>query len=161
MVAAGHEFSAERDDICSRRNPKAARRRSVRAMVIGGLITPGILLGRTSCHDEAVEYTPDYYCKCILKLLFGCVIDIRYQAMATAAFVDLLVDPKVHKLHNRMRNRRLLFLLCLMAGAVAGAFVWARYGSAVTLFICVACKAIVMFLFCFNEVEKDLSPAEH
>ncbi|KAJ5668056.1 DUF1275 domain protein [Penicillium maclennaniae] len=43
-------------------------------------------------------------------------------AMATAAFVDLVVDPDLGKLKNRCRNRRVGFLIMLVSGCFVGAF---------------------------------------
>ncbi|TKA63072.1 hypothetical protein B0A49_08139 [Cryomyces minteri] len=47
-------------------------------------------------------------------------------AMATAAYIDLLIDPELFKARNRPRNRRVLFLISLVAGSFAGAFAYAR-----------------------------------
>ena len=43
-------------------------------------------------------------------------------AMASSAFVDLLVDPNLYAKHNRSRNRRVGFLFMLFAGCFAGAY---------------------------------------
>ncbi|OIW22652.1 hypothetical protein CONLIGDRAFT_658085 [Coniochaeta ligniaria NRRL 30616] len=75
-------------------------------------------------------------------------------AMATAAFVDLLIDPRLHAFKNRGRNRRFLFLLMLTTGAFAGAYAYARVGSPFTLLICAAVKTIVTVLVYFNVAES-------
>jgi uncharacterized membrane protein YoaK (UPF0700 family) len=71
-------------------------------------------------------------------------------AMATAAWVDLLVDERLLAGRNRGRNRRALFLLSLFAGSFAGAFVYQRVGSAFALVISGVAKGVVLLAFCFN-----------
>ena len=71
-------------------------------------------------------------------------------AMATAAWVDLLVDERLFASGNRGRNRRALFLLSMLAGSFAGAFSYQRLGSAFALVISGAGKAVVLFAFLFN-----------
>lgn len=76
-------------------------------------------------------------------------------AMATAAWVDLLVDPRLLAGRNRGRNRRAGFLLSLFAGSFAGAFVYQRVGSAFALVISAVGKGVVLVAFCFNATEDD------
>ncbi|KAF2875552.1 hypothetical protein BDV95DRAFT_484525 [Massariosphaeria phaeospora] len=77
-------------------------------------------------------------------------------AMATAAYVDLLVDPQLHSLNNRHRNRRLLFLVMLAAGSFVGAFAHSRVNSAFALLLSAVVKAIVTVMFLFNVEEGSL-----
>jgi uncharacterized membrane protein YoaK (UPF0700 family) len=71
-------------------------------------------------------------------------------AMATAAYVDVVVDPAILQRHNRLRNRRVLFLVMLTAGCFAGAFVERAVNSTLALVLCGVCKAIVTMVFFFN-----------
>lgn len=82
-------------------------------------------------------------------------------AMATAAFVDVVVDPKVYKLHNRKRNRRVMFLVVLTAGCFAGAFAQRGVNSPFTIILSGIVKSTVQFLFFFNRcVPKKTSESE-
>jgi len=74
-------------------------------------------------------------------------------AMATAAWVDLVVDPGIIALRNRGRNRRAAFLVVLVAGSFAGAFMRQRIGSPNALVVAGACKALVIIGFFFNRSE--------
>ena len=71
-------------------------------------------------------------------------------AMATAAFVDVVVDPLILERHNRLRNRRILFLAMLTAGCFAGAFTGKGVNTALTLMLCAMCKTIVTVVFFFS-----------
>jgi uncharacterized membrane protein YoaK (UPF0700 family) len=64
-------------------------------------------------------------------------------AMATAAWVDLVIDPKICTVRNRSRDRRALFLASLVAGSFAGAFMRAKIGSPLALIVSAIGKAIV------------------
>lgn len=75
-------------------------------------------------------------------------------AMATAAWVDLLIDPHLMAIENRPRNRRLAFLVSLFAGSVLGAGIYKRAGSALALFISGGGKAVVTGMYLFNGAEK-------
>lgn len=83
--------------------------------------------------------------------------------MATAAWVDLLVDPNLVSLRrrggerkptNRPRNRRLAFLVCLVAGSLAGAGIYRTAGSAVALLVSAGGKAVVTAMYLFNGAER-------
>ncbi|KAF2259337.1 hypothetical protein CC78DRAFT_537181 [Lojkania enalia] len=74
-------------------------------------------------------------------------------AMATAAYADLLVDPRLHSLHNRQRNRRFLFLVMLATGSFVGAFAHSRVNSAFALLLSAIGKTIVTVLMLFNVSE--------
>ncbi|KAI1304508.1 hypothetical protein F5Y03DRAFT_357575 [Xylaria venustula] len=75
-------------------------------------------------------------------------------AMATAAWVDLVIDPKLFQTGNRPRTRRILFLLALVAGSLLGAGVYRAVGSAVAVFISAAGKLIVTVMYLFNGADK-------
>ncbi|KAJ5963074.1 hypothetical protein N7481_013379 [Penicillium waksmanii] len=82
------------------------------------------------------------------------VTDIT-TAMATAAFVDIAIDPRLLGLRNRQRNRRVMFLLMLMAGCIAGTFVQTAVGSSFTILLCAIGKTIVTFTFLLNRPIKE------
>lgn len=71
-------------------------------------------------------------------------------AMATAAFVDVVVDPKLGKLKNRLRNRRVMFLIMLTAGCFVGAFAQREVSSTFPILMCAIGKAMVSVGFLFN-----------
>ncbi|RAK99991.1 YoaK family protein, partial [Aspergillus ibericus CBS 121593] len=71
-------------------------------------------------------------------------------AMATAAYVDVVIDPGILRKCNRDRNRRVLFLMLLMAGCFVGAGLEKAAGSCVTLIMSGVCKAVVTVVFLFN-----------
>ena len=73
-------------------------------------------------------------------------------AMATAAWVDLVIDPDVLAKRNRSRNRRALFLLALIAGSLSGAFAYKRVGPSFVLLIAAVGKAIVTAGLLVNKV---------
>lgn len=58
-------------------------------------------------------------------------------------------------LHNRARNRRVLFLLMLFAGSFAGAFAYAKVGAAFALLVSALGKAIVCGMLLFNKGEEE------
>ncbi|KAK3341500.1 hypothetical protein B0T25DRAFT_573873 [Lasiosphaeria hispida] len=71
-------------------------------------------------------------------------------AMATAAWLDLVIDPKLCALKNRPRNRRVAFLASLVLGTMAGAFVYKTLGSPAALAMSGAGKLLVTGMFFFN-----------
>ncbi len=75
-------------------------------------------------------------------------------AMATAAWVDLMIDPNLFRMENRSRNRRIGFLATLLLGTLTGAFIFRRLGSPAALVISGAGKMLVTVLFLFNGAEK-------
>ena len=75
-------------------------------------------------------------------------------AMATAAWVDLLVDPGLLAAKNRPRNRRLSFLIAIVAGAFFGASIYRSLGSATAVLFSGAGKLVVTLMFLFNKAEK-------
>lgn len=78
-------------------------------------------------------------------------------AMATAAWVDLLIDPHLLAVRekNRPRNRRLFFLVTLVVGCLVGAGIYKAAGSAVALFVSAGGKAVVTAMYLFNGAEKE------
>lgn len=81
-------------------------------------------------------------------------------AMATAAFVDVVVDPSLGKLRNRFRNRRIGFLFMLSAGCFAGAFAHRDLGPTFPILFCAVGKACVSFAFLFNRAIVEVGEGE-
>lgn len=77
-------------------------------------------------------------------------------AMATAAWVDLLIDPHLMVIRepNRPRNRRLAFLVTLVAGSLVGAGIYRTAGSATAVFVSAGGKALVTVMYLFNGTEE-------
>ena len=70
--------------------------------------------------------------------------------MVTSAYIDFLVDPNIFKLHDRPRNRRAMFICCLVPGSFIGAIACLRMGAAFTLYISALGHLIVSIAFLFN-----------
>lgn len=83
-------------------------------------------------------------------------------AMATAAWVDLLIDPHLMTIReeNRPRNRRLAFLVALICGSLLGAGIYRTAGSVVAIFVSAGGKAVVTVMFLFNGAEREKEPDE-
>ncbi|KAJ5116429.1 DUF1275 domain protein [Penicillium angulare] len=77
-------------------------------------------------------------------------------AMATAAFVDIVVDPDLGKLKNRLRNRRVAFIFMLSAGCFVGAFAQREVNSKFPILLCALGKALVSMAFLFNRAVDPL-----
>ncbi len=75
-------------------------------------------------------------------------------AMATAAWVDLMIDPNILTLKNRPRTRRVAFLLTLGLGSLVGAFIYRDAGSGVALMISAGGKLLGTIMYFFNEAEE-------
>ncbi|OAA62704.1 DNA/RNA helicase [Niveomyces insectorum RCEF 264] len=75
-------------------------------------------------------------------------------AMATAAWVDLLIDPNLLLLRNRPRTRRVVFLSSLVIGALLGAVIYRTAGSHVAILVSGGGKMLVAFMYLFNETEQ-------
>lgn len=71
-------------------------------------------------------------------------------AMATAAWVDLVIDPRLLALNNRSRDRRLGFLVALVAGSFAGAYMRTGIGSSNALIVSASGKMLVTLLLLLN-----------
>ena len=73
-------------------------------------------------------------------------------AMATAAYVDLFIDPNLLSgiTKNRSRNRRVAFLTALVLGSFAGAAAYKKMGPGCALYISAAGKALVTAMLGFN-----------
>jgi uncharacterized membrane protein YoaK (UPF0700 family) len=76
-------------------------------------------------------------------------------AMATAAWVDFVIDPRLLSTKNRPRNRRALFLLTLIGGSFAGAFMYKIFGSANTLTLAAMVKLSVTFTLLLNKPQSQ------
>lgn len=78
-------------------------------------------------------------------------------AMATAAWVDLVIDPGLVRglTKNRPRNRRVAFLTALVLGTLAGAFIYKRVGSPAALVVSGAGKALVTGMFFWSPQEEE------
>ncbi len=75
-------------------------------------------------------------------------------AMATAAWVDLAIDPHMLARENRPRNRRVCFLVTLAAGSLTGAAIARSAGSSVALLISAAGKLLVTLMYLLNDADK-------
>lgn len=76
-------------------------------------------------------------------------------AMATAAWIDLVMDQNLMALKNRSRNRRVAFLASLVLGAFAGAGIYKEAGSATAIAVSGAAKFLVTVMYAFANSEKD------
>lgn len=78
-------------------------------------------------------------------------------AMATAAWVDIFIDPFLLAgiTKNRSRNRRAAFLLALIAGSFLGAATYRAGGSGFALVISVIIKAMAALLFLINDEDRS------
>ncbi|OAL34643.1 hypothetical protein AYO20_06060 [Fonsecaea nubica] len=76
-------------------------------------------------------------------------------AMATAAWIDLLIDPRLLTAKNRPRNRRASFLVAIVAGAFFGAGIYRSLGPATSVLFSAIGKLIVTFMFLLNKAEKS------
>lgn len=75
-------------------------------------------------------------------------------AMATAAWVDLMIDQKLFVLDNRPRTRRVAFLLALVIGGLVGALIYRTAGSGAALAVSGAGKGLAGLLYIFSGAEK-------
>lgn len=64
--------------------------------------------------------------------------------MATTAWVDLLADGRLLSWENRGRNRRAAFLVVLVGGSVAGAFLREAIGGAGVVVVSAVVKGVVV-----------------
>lgn len=72
-------------------------------------------------------------------------------AMATAAWVDLMIDPHLFSglRGNIGRNRRVVFIIALVVGGFVGAAVYRFAGSAETVLVSAVGKAVASLGWCF------------
>jgi uncharacterized membrane protein YoaK (UPF0700 family) len=76
-------------------------------------------------------------------------------AMATAAWVDLLIDPNLFSIHrNRPRERRAAFLISLFVGSIVGVLIFRSAGSPTAVVVSASGKLLVTVMYLFNEAEK-------
>ncbi|KAM3546605.1 hypothetical protein ARSEF1564_000438 [Beauveria bassiana] len=75
-------------------------------------------------------------------------------AMATAAWVDLIIDQNLFVVKNRPRNRRVAFLISLIVGCLIGALIYREVGSATAIAVSGAGKLVVTIMFIFTNAEK-------
>ncbi|KAK3395959.1 hypothetical protein B0T20DRAFT_487585 [Sordaria brevicollis] len=77
-------------------------------------------------------------------------------AMATAAWLDLVIDKNMFRSpkKNRGRNRRVAFLVALALGSLVGAYIYRWVGSAVAVVVSGGGKAVVGGMFLFSRGEK-------
>ncbi|KAF4123947.1 Protein of unknown function (DUF1275) [Geosmithia morbida] len=77
-------------------------------------------------------------------------------AMATAAWVDLMIDQRLLCLSgNRPRNRRVAFLIALVLGSLCGAFIHREVGPAVAILVSASGKLLVCLMYLFAGSERD------
>ncbi|KAM0248668.1 hypothetical protein ACHAQJ_009375 [Trichoderma viride] len=75
-------------------------------------------------------------------------------AMATAAWVDLMIDQKLFVVDNHPRTRRIAFLIALVVGGLIGALIYRTAGSAAALAVSGGGKALATLLYAFSGAEK-------
>lgn len=76
-------------------------------------------------------------------------------AMATAAWIDLLIDENLFSRNNRPRDRRGLFLGTLVAGSFAGAYARKGVGSPTAIMVSVAVKITAIIAMLFSPADSD------
>jgi uncharacterized membrane protein YoaK (UPF0700 family) len=74
-------------------------------------------------------------------------------AMATAAWIDLVIDPGLVVLRNRPRDLRGMFLLALVGGSFVGAFMYNATSSWATLLLSGMLKLGVTISLLLNHAE--------
>ncbi|PHH76938.1 hypothetical protein CDD82_3751 [Ophiocordyceps australis] len=82
-----------------------------------------------------------------------CMTEIS-TAMATAAWVDLMIDKRLFVIDNRPRTRRVAFLLALVVGTLIGALVYREIGSATAIAVSAAGKMLVTIMFLFSPAHE-------
>ncbi|CAD6591222.1 MAG: hypothetical protein ASARMPREDX12_005069 [Alectoria sarmentosa] len=71
-------------------------------------------------------------------------------AMVTSAYIDFLVDENIFKLQNRGRNRRAIFVACLILGSFIGAITYLYVSPHFALYVSALGHLIVSLAFLFN-----------
>ncbi|KAG5930101.1 hypothetical protein E4U42_003001 [Claviceps africana] len=82
-------------------------------------------------------------------------------AMATAAWIDLMMDEKLFATKNRPRDRRIAFLFSLVIGSLVGAVIYREVGSPTALAVSGGGKLLVTVSYSFSPGEgrsKNASP---
>lgn len=79
-------------------------------------------------------------------------------AMATAAWVDLMIDKQLFTAENRPRTRRVAFLLCLALGALLGAVIYRTAGSATAVAVSGGGKLVVTGMYLLTRAEGPKQP---
>lgn len=82
-------------------------------------------------------------------------------AMATAAWVDLMIDKNLLALNNRPRTRRIAFLVSLAAGTLTGAAIHKSTGPAAAIAVSGGGKVFVTLLYILGPLAEppNVSPA--
>lgn len=75
-------------------------------------------------------------------------------AMATAAWVDLLIDENLFARQNRSRDRRALFLATLVVGSFAGAYARKAIGSPNAIILSAGVKVLVIVAMLISPGER-------
>ncbi len=122
---------------------------TILVFIVVALISKGVILTKDS---------NAYILILLLAISYGCQVAMARQllcpeiptAMLTSPFIDLLTDPKLFKLHNLSRNRRLFYVIFFIAGAIVGSFSYTRVSSEFTLGIAGVVKSLVALSFFFN-----------
>lgn len=131
--------------------------------------TPGKVLFASGSLDsfDAVTGTRTLVCIALLAAAAGSQVVLSRSlnmteittAMATAAWLDLVIDRKLFGSlkKNKGRNRRVAFLASLAVGSLVGAYIYKEVGSAVAVTVSGGGKAIVlgMFLCAPGERKKE------
>lgn len=81
--------------------------------------------------------------------------------MATAAWVDLVIDPRVLAAGNCSRNRRASFLVALVVGSFVGALMHIKVGPSWALLLSSVIKmaVTVTMLFTKSKTEREYDGA--
>ncbi|KAG6035237.1 hypothetical protein E4U41_006160 [Claviceps citrina] len=82
-------------------------------------------------------------------------------AMATAAWIDLMIDQNLFAKNNRPRARRVAFLLSLVIGSMVGAAIYREVGPPTALAVSGGGKLLVTMAYSFSpgeEPNKSASP---
>ncbi|KND94666.1 hypothetical protein TOPH_00083 [Tolypocladium ophioglossoides CBS 100239] len=82
-----------------------------------------------------------------------CMTEIS-TTMATAAWVDLVIDQRLLALKNRPRTRRVAFLSALVAGSLVGALIYREVGSPTAIAVSGGGKLLVTIMYLFSPSEK-------
>ncbi|MCJ1283381.1 hypothetical protein MMC26_002709 [Xylographa opegraphella] len=77
-------------------------------------------------------------------------------AMVTSAYIDFLVDPKILEWNNRPRNRRLVFVCCMLLGSFVGAIAYIYVNPSTAIYLSALGKLLVCIALLFNRGEKSL-----